>query len=217
MSTDVKILLADDHGTVRAGVRALLEAVPGWTVCAETGDGREAVELAKQHDPQIAVVDLTMPGLNGLDASRQIRRDLPKCEILILTMHRSEQLVPEILKAGAIGYVLKSDPADKITDAIQHLLKHKPYFTSIGSQVDLDSYREPAHGSTPSAPRKLTPREREVVQLIAEGNSSKEIAVRLGISEKTCETHRANLMRKLSIHSVSEIVRYAIRNRMIEP
>lgn len=162
-------------------------------------------------------MDLTMPGLNGLDATRQIRKTHPSCEILILTMHRSEQLVHEILSAGAIGYVLKSDAAEKIVDAIRHLLDHKPYFTSIASRVLLDSYLHPSHSAVPSAPRELTPREREVVQLIAEGNSSKEIADRLGISEKTTETHRANLMRKLNIHSVSEIVRYAIRNRMIEP
>jgi DNA-binding NarL/FixJ family response regulator len=217
MNATVRILIADDHDTVRTGLHALLEAVPEWTVCAETGDGRVAVDLAREHEPHIAVVDLTMPGLNGLDATRQIRKAHPECEVLILTMHRSEQLIHEILNAGAIGYVLKSDAAEKIVEAIRHLLDHRPYFTSIGSHVLPDTYLQPAHTAMPSAPRELTPREREVVQLIAEGNSSKEIAVRLGISEKTTETHRANLMRKLNIHSVSEIVRYAIRNRMIEP
>jgi len=169
--------------------------------------------------PAIVIMDLTMPELNGLEATRQICHSLPDTQVLILTVHHSEQLVHEVLGAGARGYLLKSDAGDAVSDAVEALSRGKPYFTPNVSDVLLASYLHPDRtaGSRGGLAQALTPREHEIVHLIAEGKSSKEIGVVLGISEATAETHRANLMRKLDVHSVSEIVRYAIRNRLIEP
>lgn len=215
MKTTLRIMVVDDHEVVRKGLRTTLESRHGWTVCGEAADGREAVQRAQELKPDIVVMDLTMPELNGLEATRKILRTLPKTEILILSMHESEQLVHEVLEAGARGYVLKSDAGSAIFSAVENLSKHKPFFTSRVSQAILNAYLRPdAKAATGS---RLTAREREIVQLIAEGNSSKEVAASLGISAKTAETHRSNLMRKLEIHSVSEIVRYAIRNNIITP
>jgi DNA-binding NarL/FixJ family response regulator len=214
----LRILIADDHELVRKGLRSVLSSREGWTVCAEARHGREAVEKARECRPDIVIMDLTMPELNGLEATRQIRAILPDTEVLILTMHHSEQLVHEVLSAGARGYLLKTDAGDAVFDAVEALARHKPYFTSSVSDVLLASYLHPErHTGARAGVQALTPRETEVVQAIAEGKSSKEIARALGISEPTAETHRANLMRKLDVHSVSEIVRYAIRNRLIEP
>ena len=219
MSTGVRILIADDHELIRKGLKAVLQSRPGWVVCGEATHGREAVEKARECRPDVVVMDVTMPDLNGLEATRQIRAALPGTEVLILTMHHSEQLVHEVLAAGARGYLLKSDAGDAVFDAIEALQRHKPYFTPNVSDVLLNAYLDPDRPAAgrPGVLQALTPRENEIVQLIAEGRSSKEIAGILGISEATTETHRANLMRKLGIHSVSEIVRYAIRNRLIEP
>ncbi len=214
----LSILIADDHELVRKGLRSVLESRPGWTVCGEARHGREAVEKARECRPDIVIMDLTMPELNGLEATRQIRASLPDTEVLILTMHHSEQLVREVLSAGARGYLLKTDAGDAVFDAVEALVRHKPYFTASVSDVLLASYLHPdRHPGARAGASALTPREVEVVQAIAEGKSTKEIARALGISEPTAETHRANLMRKLEVHSVSEIVRYAIRNRLIEP
>ena len=216
----VRILVADDHEIVRQGLRALLEAQPGWQVVAEAIDGREALDKAKRLRPDVVVLDVSMPNLNGLEATRQIRKALPETEVLILTMHDSEQLVREVLEAGARGYVLKSDAGRALVTAVESLRNCKPYFTSRVSEIVLDGY---LHGGERSdafnAPRtvRLSPREREIVQLLAEGKSNKEVAVALHISVKTAETHRTNLMRKLDLHSISELVRYAIRNKMVEP
>lgn len=213
-----RILIADDHELVRKGLKLVLESRPGWTVCGEARHGREAVEKARECRPDIVIMDLTMPELNGLEATRQIRASLPETEVLILTMHHSEHLVREVLSAGARGYLLKSDAGEAVFDAVEALVRHRPYFTPCVSDVLLASYLHPERNMGPrGAAQVLTPRETEVVQAIAEGKSSKEIARALGISEPTAETHRANLMRKLDVHSVSEIVRYAIRNRLIEP
>ncbi len=214
----VRILVADDHEVVRRGVRALLEGEPGWEVCDEAITGREAVEKAKRLTPDIVILDIGMPELNGLDAARQIRKLVPSSEVLILTMHESEQTVREVLAAGARGYVLKSDAGRDLIAAVNALRQHKPFFASSVTGVVLDGYLKNADGAAAAqAAGLLTAREREIVQLLAEGRSNKEVAVTLGISVKTAETHRTNIMRKLDMHSVGELVRYAVRNRIIEP
>jgi len=213
----LRILIADDHELVRKGLRSVLQSKPGWVVCGEACNGREAVELAATLRPHVVVMDLTMPELNGLDATRRIRKALPDTEVLILTMHHSEPLIHEVLAAGARGFLLKSDAGHAVLDAVESLARHKPFFTSKVSEILLTSYLHPELEGGGAASGALTPREREIVQLIAEGKSSKQVAASLGISEGTAETHRTNIMRKLGVHSVSEVVRYAIRNRMIEP
>jgi len=218
MKGTLRILIADDHEMIRQGLRAVLQTRPDWEVCGEAVNGREAVALAQKLAPDIVVMDLTMPGLGGLEATRQIRKLLPNTEVLILTMHESEQLVHALLTAGAHAYVLKSDAGSVLFTAIDHLRQHKPFFTSKAAEVMLRTYLEPAGAAeTAAAGDGLTARERQVVQLIAEGKSTKEIASILDISVKTADTHRTNLMRKLQVHSVSEIVRYAIRNNLIAP
>src|SRR5437867_5372538 len=184
----VRILLADDHQVVRTGLRALLESKAGWQVCAEAANGREAVEKAGQLKPDVAVLDIGMPLLNGVEATRQIRKVSPHTEVLILTMHDSEVLVQEVLEAGATGYILKDDADRNLLAAVDSLRRHKPYLSSrvsvaaAAGQSDTDGIERPA--------RRLTPREREIVQLLAEGKSNKEIATYLNISVKTAETHR---------------------------
>ena len=209
----LRILLADDHEMVRQGLRALIENQSGWQVCGEAITGREAVTKARELKPDIVVMDFTMPELNGMEATRQIRAALPRTEVLLLTMHESEELVREVLAAGARGYELKSDAGRALVDALKALAEQKPYFTSKIAALVLEGYLNPITRENPV----LTPREREIVQLVAEGRSTKELADRLGISPKTAETHRTNLMRKLNLHSVSEVVRYAIRNKFVEP
>lgn len=209
----LRILLADDHEMVRAGLRAVIEEQRGWEVCGEARTGREAVDRAFELNPDVVVMDFTMPELNGMEATRQIHARLPRTQVLILTMHESEELVREVLAAGARGYMLKSDAGHALVDAIQSLADQKPYFTSKVSTLVLKGYLNPSTRENPV----LTPREREIVQLVAEGKSTKEVADKLNISPKTAETHRTNIMRKLNLHSVSGLVRYAIRNRLVEP
>lgn len=214
----VHILLADDHEVVRKGLRALLETQPGWKVIAEATDGREAVEKAQSMHPDVAIVDIGMPSLNGLEATRQIVKKAPRTRVLVLTMHDTNPLIGQVVKAGARGYVLKSDVASDLVAAVEALIRDQTFFTSKVSQIILDRYvgksDVPENLADPDSP--LTPREREVVQLLAEGKSSKEVAAVLGISVKTAETHRINLMRKLDCHSVAEVVRYAVRNLIAE-
>ncbi len=214
----VHILLADDHEVVRKGLRALLEAQPGWKVIAEATDGREAVDKAQSMHPDVAIVDIGMPSLNGLEATRQIVKKAPRTRVLVLTMHDTNPLIQQVVKAGARGYVLKSDVASDLVSAVEALTHDQTFFTSKVSQIILDRYvgksDVPENVADPDSP--LTPREREVVQLLAEGKSSKEVAAVLGISVKTAETHRINLMRKLDCHSVAEVVRYAVRNLIAE-
>ena len=209
----LRILLADDHELLRQGLRTLIEHQSGWQVCGEATTGREAVAKARELKPDIAVMDFTMPELNGMEATRQIRAALPRTQVLLLTMHESEELVREVLAAGARGYVLKSDAGRVLVDALKALADQKPYFTSRISALVLEGYLNPITREKAA----LTPREREIVQLVAEGRSTKELADRLGIRPKTADTHRANIMRKLNLHSVSEVVRYAIRNKLVEP
>jgi DNA-binding NarL/FixJ family response regulator len=212
----MRILIADDHDIIRKGVKAVLSTHPGWEVCAEASTGREAVARAEQHRPDIVVMDISMPELNGLEAARQIRKMLPKTEVMILSLHFSDQLVREVVDVGAHGYILKSDADKDLVKAVEALANRRSFFTSGAAELILDGARDKG-SSTTLMRNRLTSREREIVQLLAEGKSSKEVAVALGISVKTAETHRANIMRKLEVHSVSELVRYAVKNHMIEP
>jgi DNA-binding NarL/FixJ family response regulator len=217
--TLVRILIADDHEVVRRGVRALLEARAAWEVVGEAATGREAVEMATRLKPDVAIVDITMPDLNGLEATRRIRKVAPRTEVLILTMHDSEQVVREVLDAGARGYLLKSDAGRDLIAAVEALRQHKPFFTSTVSKMLLRAYVKSTRPADEGAVAwtQLSAREREITQLLAEGKSNKEVATALNISVKTVETHRSNIMRKLDLHSLSDLVRYAVRNRIIEP
>lgn len=213
----LRILVADDHEVVRKGLVSLLQAQPDWQVCGEAGDGREAVEKAIQLKPDILILDIGMPSLNGLEATRQILRTIPHARVLILTLHDSDQVVREVLNAGARGFLLKSDAARDLVAAVDALRHDKTYFTSKVAAMVLEGYLK---GGTPGAVitpgrNRLTPREREIVQLLAEGKSTKEVAVALGLSVKTAETHRSNIMRKLQLHSVSDLVLYAVRNNIV--
>ena len=213
----LRILLADDHDIVRRGLKDLLEQHVGWQVCAEAANGREAVELALQHRPHVAVIDLSMPELNGLEATRRIRQSLPDTEVLIFTMHESEELIREVLGAGARGYLLKSDAVRQLIPAVESLSQKKPYFAGRVSEVVLDGFLKGGQVTLegPTAER-LTSREREVVQLLAEGKSNKQIARLLDLSVKTVETHRTAAMRKLELNSLPDLVRYAVRMQIIQ-
>lgn len=214
----LQILVADDHDIVREGLRTLLEAQPGWTVCDEASTGREAVDKAIRHRPDVVVLDFSMPELNGLDATLQIRKAVPDAQVLIITMHDSEQLAREVLKAGARGLLLKTDVRRHLAPAVQALGEHKTFFGDTVSGLLLDSFLDsPRRATEPvGLGERLTPREREVLQLVAMGKASKEVAKTLDIKTKTVEAHRANIMNKLDLHSVSELVRYAIRNKIVE-
>lgn len=203
---------------VRRGIRAVMEAQSGWEVCGEAPTGRGAVDKAKKLKPDLVILDISMPELNGLEATRQILKAIPKIEILILTIHESEQVEREVLAAGTHGYILKSDDGQDLVAAVESLRRHRPFFTTRVTKMVLENYlRTGIHSQEVDLGRSpLTPREREVAQLLAEGNSNKEVAAMLGISFKTAESHRANIMRKLSFHSLSELVHYAIRNNMVE-
>jgi DNA-binding NarL/FixJ family response regulator len=206
----VRILIADDHEVVRQGVRAVLEQQPGWLVCGEATTGREAVAKAIELRPDVVVLDVSMPELNGLEATRQIRQVLP-AKVLILTVHDSDRLVTELLDAGVHGYVLKSDAGRTLVDAIRAVLRDGKFFTERVYPV---AARQAVAGGKHVG--LLTPREREVLQLLTEAKSNKEIGALLGMTTKTAETHRAHIMAKLNLHSMSELVRYAIRNHIIE-
>lgn len=214
-----RILLADDHEVVRAGLRALLEEQSGWEVVAEAVDGRDAVEKATRLKPDGVVIDIAMPSLNGLEAVRQIVKAVPNTKVLVLTMYDSDPLIQQVLQAGAQGYLLKSDAGRDLVSAIDALRRNKTFFTPKVSQMVLEGYldKSPREKEAEEEPEslRLTSRQREIVQLLVEGKSSKEVAAVLGLSVKTAETHRANIMRKLDCHSVTELVRYAIRNHII--
>ena len=217
-----RILIADDHEVARRGIRALLETHPNWEVCAEASDGREAVELAATTNPDLVLLDIGMPNLNGLEAARQILAATPDVPILILTMHDSDNVVREVLRAGARGFLLKSDAGRDLVAAVEALQVQRTFFTTRVSQMVLNSFLDqgkPDHAAeknndVPGDP--LTAREREVIQLLAEGKTSKEVAVTLNLSVKTAETHRTNLMRKLGLHSVADLTRYAVRNGIVQ-
>lgn len=214
----LRILVVDDHSVVRRGIRALLESHAGWEVSGEATTGRAAIEKCRQLRPDIVVMDISLPDLNGLEATRQILKETPNTQVLVLTMHHSEELARDVLQAGARGYILKSDADGDLVAAVESLQQRKPFLTSTVTDFVLDSFRRGGE-----SPRNdlglvaLTPREREILQLVAEGQSSKEIAAKLDLSVKTVETHRTRVMRKLRLRSVTDLVRYAIRNKMVEP
>jgi DNA-binding NarL/FixJ family response regulator len=212
----LRILIADDHEVARQGIRSLLENHAGWEVCGEARDGREAVEFASQLKPDVLLLDIGMPNLNGLDAARQILTIIPEARILILTIHDSEQVVREVLAAGARGFLLKSDAGRDLVAAVEALQNRKTFFTSKVAQMMLNGYLRPHGESDASGQCVLTPREREVIQLVAEGKSTKEVATALSLSVKTAETHRTNLMRKLDLHSVADLTLYAVRNGIVQ-
>jgi DNA-binding NarL/FixJ family response regulator len=215
----IRILLADDHDVVRRGLSALLANRPDWQVVGEAQNGREAVSLAVKLKPSIAVLDLSMPELNGLEATRQIRKEVPETEVLVFSMYESEQFVRDLLAAGARGYVLKSDVTTQLLIAVETVARHKPFFTSEVAERVLEGFLKLGElsGGESSACGILTPREREIVQLLAEARSNKEVSTILGISVKTVETHRASIMRKLGISSIVDLVHYAIRNNLVSP
>jgi DNA-binding NarL/FixJ family response regulator len=208
----IRIMIADDHHVVRSGLRTILDAHPNWEVVAEAVDGKEAVLKAIETKPDVAVLDYSLPLINGIEATCQIRARLPKTEVLIFTMHDNETVMEELVKAGARGYLLKSDARRDLMAAIESLAIHKPYFTAKVSEALLESFLK----RTDQAGSTLTHRERSVVQLIAEGRTNKGIAQLLNISIKTVETHRASVMRKLKLSSSADLVRYAIRNKLVE-
>ncbi|PYX73478.1 MAG: DNA-binding response regulator [Acidobacteria bacterium] len=217
----LRILIADDHELARRGIRSLLESHPGWEVCAEAKDGRDAVELATSLKPDLVLLDIGMPNLNGLEAARQILATSPNAAILILTMHDSDNVIREVLRAGARGFLLKSDAGRDLVAAVEALETQKTFFTPRVSQMVLDGFlnrekkRSEIEDVTNPSGDLLTAREREVIQLLAEGRTSKEVAVTLNLSVKTAETHRTNLMRKLGLHSVADLTRYAVRNGIV--
>jgi len=209
----LSILIADDHAVVRAGLRTLLESRPSWEICAEAADGRDAVEKAAKHKPHIAILDIGMPLLNGVEATRHIRKASPSTEILILTMHESDDLVQQVVQAGARGFILKDEADRVLLDAVHALSQHKPFFSSRVSEA---AATPDASDNAKSSRSRLTPREREILQLLAEGKSNKEVANLLNISVNTAEAHRANIMLKLDFHSLAELIMYAIRNNIIQ-
>jgi DNA-binding NarL/FixJ family response regulator len=214
----LRILVVDDHDIIRRGLKQLLTSRQGWEVCGEAKTGREAVALAEQLQPDIVVMDVSMPELDGLEAARKVHKLFPKMEILILTLHFSDQLVRDIVAAGARAYILKSDAARDLVVGVEALANQQTFFTPRAADVLLNAFsRKNSQLDLRVLNRsRLTPREREIVKLLAEGKTSREAALALGISVKTAETHRANIMRKLEVHSVSEVVRYAVQNHIIE-
>jgi len=213
----LRILIADDHEVIRDGLRALIEHEPGWEVCGTAVTGREAVERAKELKPDVAVLDMTMPELSGLEAVRQIKRALPQTEVLVFSAHRSEEVVAQVFDAGAKSYICKADAGRHLVAAIRSLAEHKPFFTPEVSQILFTKFLAADSGrKNGTAQQKLTTREREIVRLLADGRSNKETASLLGISVRTSETHRASLMRKLGLDSLASLVRYAVRNHIIE-
>jgi DNA-binding NarL/FixJ family response regulator len=212
----LRILIADDHEVARQGIRSLLESHAEWEVCGEARDGREAVEYASSLKPDVLLLDIGMPNLNGLDAARQILATTPEARILILTVHDSEQVVREVLAVGARGFLLKSDAGRDLLAAVEALQHRRTFFTSSVAQMMLDGYLRPEDEGDAARQCVLTPREREVIQLVAEGKTTKEIATALSLSVKTAETHRTNLMRKLDLHSVAALTLYAVRNGIVQ-
>jgi DNA-binding NarL/FixJ family response regulator len=214
--TAFRILVADDHPMLRYGLCSLLVSHEGWEVCGEAADGRDAVDMCKQLKPDLLILDICMPRLNGVDAARQIRKNDPSQKILIFTDVDSEQSIRDCLEAGVRGWIPKSDGLDDLMMAVQALQGNRSLFSSRVSELILDGYLQRRRvGPVNPEIAKLTPREREVVQLLCEGNSSKEIAVMLGVSLKTAETHRANILLKLKLHSIAEVVLYAVRNEIV--
>ena len=207
-----RILIADDHDVVRTGVRRIIEDQPGWSVVAEATDGKDAIAQAIATKPDVAILDYRLPLLDGIEATRQIRRRVPSVEVLVFTMQDDDNLLHEALSAGARSYVQKSDAGLHLISAVQSLAEHKPYFTDRASQVLLKNFLTEAD----KVQQILTDREQVVVQLVAEGHSNKEAAAVLNVSIKTIETHRSSIMRKLDLTSSAALVRYAIRHNLVQ-
>lgn len=216
----LRILVADDHEVVRRGVRALLEAEPGWIVCGEAANGREALAKARQLKPDVVVLDIAMPDVDGLEVTRRIRKEQPETEVLILTMHDPRPVLREALRSGARGCVLKSDAGKSLIAGVESVRRRQPFFTAPVADVVLDAYLQHLGGTgdrDAAGGDRLTPREEEVALLLADGKSSKEVATLLGISTKTVDTHRARVMRKLGVHSIVDLVRHLIRTGRVRP
>ena len=213
----LRILLADDHKVVRHGTRALLSKIPEWEIIGEVDNGRDAVSLTQKLKPDVVILDIGMPQLNGLDATRQIKKISPETEVLVFTAHETDELVHDVFDSGASSYIMKTDAADHLIEAVQALSEHKHFFTSRISEIVFARYINRTKQLQSGAEKtRISGREREVVQLLAEGKTSKEIAVLLGISVRTVETHRAAIMKKLGLKSFSELIRYAVRNNIVE-
>jgi len=207
----VRVLLADDHALVRAGIRALLQGLEGVTVVAETGNGAEVLELARTHRPDVVLLDISMPGLSGLDVSAQLEQELPEVRVVVLSMHANEEYVLQALRSGAVGYMLKDSATAELELALKAVMQGETYLSPPISKQVVEGYVQRVGAEQPAS-EKLTPRQREVLQLIAEGLSTKEIAYRLELSVKTVETHRAQLMERLQIRDIAGLVKYAIRS-----
>ena len=214
----LRILVADDHDVMRLGIRELLSTREGWEICAEARNGRDAVAKTEELQPDIVILDVNMPDLNGLEAARRIRKNFASTEVLMISFDYLDQLIREIVATGARGFVVKGDSERDLIAAVEALSNHRSFFTSRATDVIMGGVRGGMHGSNfqEVGRSRLTPREREIVHLLAEGKSSKEVAESLSISVKTADTHRANIMRKLDLHSVTELVRYAVRNQIVK-
>ena len=210
-----RILIADDHEIVRQGIRAIIESHPGWEVCAEATDGRETLQMVNECNPDLIALDIGMPNLNGLDAARLILHENPKAKILFLTVYDTDSAAKTAMQIGAKGLILKSDAGKELIGAIETIQRNAIYFSSKMSHAGLGSDLRGSRRSLDKA--TLTPRESEVIKLLAEGKSTKDVAAILGLSVKTAETHRSNIMGKLGLHSVSELVLYAVRNNIVQP
>src|ERR1700732_4779515 len=218
-----RVLVADDHGVVRHGLRVLLESQPGVQVCGEARTGREAIDYVKKEKPDLLILDLTMPDMNGLEVMRAIRKESSSTDVVILTMHFSEEVARELLRCGALGYVLKSDADTELLAALDHARHRQPFFTGrLAISMAQNYVRRPGDttgsgddGVLPKSP--LTPRESEVVKLLAEGKSNKEVALTLGVSTRTIESHRNHIMHKMNFASFSELIRFALRTNLVEP
>jgi DNA-binding NarL/FixJ family response regulator len=215
--TKLRILIADDHGLMRRGTRALLEARRGWRVVGEAANGREAAEKAIKLKPDVAIVDISMPELDGVEVVRQIREAVPDTKVLVLTMHESDQMVRRALEAGARGYLLKSDLADCLAKAVKTVSEGKRFLTPKVSEIVLKGFLKTRsqHEQGERAGARTTPREIEIIRLLAEGKANKETAATLGITVRTVETHRAKIMLKLGLHSLADLIHYAIRQGLV--
>jgi len=219
-----RVLLAEDHALVRAGIRALLQNLTGVQVVAEASDGREALRLVKTYQPDVVLMDIAMAGLNGLEATARVTKEFPAVRVIILSMHSTEEYVAQALRAGAAGYLLKDAAAAELELAVTSVARGETYLSpAVSKHVIADYLRRAGGGAaggdegTPSPTALLTPRQREILQLIAEGHSTKEIAALLHLSVKTVETHRMQLMARLDVHDVAGLVRYAIRVGLVMP
>lgn len=217
MLTDIKVLLVDDHAVLRDGLRMVLDAQPGIAVIGEAEDGRQALDLVERLHPDVAVMDIAMPNMNGAEATRQIKRRFPAVRVLILTMHENQQYLAQIIKAGAIGCVLKRSAGSELVTAVRAAARGESYFSPTLATMLLDTYRLRLLENGQDETSLLTEREREILQLVAEGKNNQEIADTLVISIKTVQTHRAHMMEKLNAHDRTDLVKHAIRLGMIAP